>query len=214
MMKRLFSRAIAIGALALGIPALVSVPVTPVHAAQRGDLDRAVQALRAVSTMRADFTQFGRGGQRLTGVMTLKRPGKIRFQYQKDVPVLIVSDGYRLTMIDYEVRQKQVWPVKNSPLGALLDPGADIARFGTLMPTEHPDVVSIRVRDPKHPEYGTMTLIFRRNASTPGGLELGSWVAIDAQNKVTRVVLENQRYGIPVSDNLFRYRDVESRSKR
>ena len=52
----------------------------------------------------------------MTGKLTLKRPGKIRFQYQKDVPLLIVGDGNSLTMIDYEVRQVQRWPVKNSPL--------------------------------------------------------------------------------------------------
>jgi outer membrane lipoprotein-sorting protein len=56
-----------------------------------------VAALRAISTMRADFVQTDRNGQRLTGTLTLQRPGKIRFQYQPGVPLLIVSDGAALT---------------------------------------------------------------------------------------------------------------------
>jgi outer membrane lipoprotein-sorting protein len=207
------ARAMGTGALMLSVPVALVAPATPALAAA-GDLDRAADALRAIETMRADFRQLGRNGQQVTGTMTLKHPGKIRFQYQKGVPMLIVSDGSRLTMIDYEVRQKQVWPVKNSPLGALLDPSRDISRYGKLMPTNHPEVVSVRVNDPKHPEYGTLTMIFRRDSRAPGGLELESWVAVDSQNNVTKVFLENHRYGLAVDDNTFRYKDVESRSPR
>src|SRR3546814_12853090 len=86
------------------------------------------QQLRSTASMVADFVQIDRNGQRLSGTLTLKRPGKIRFQYQKGVPLLIVGDGSRLTMIDYEVKQVQSWPVKNSPLGVLLDPEREIGR--------------------------------------------------------------------------------------
>jgi outer membrane lipoprotein-sorting protein len=189
----------------------------PAHAqaqAQSGALDQAVAALRGISTMRADFIQTDRNGQRVSGVMTLKRPGRIRFQYQQGVPLLIVSDGKALTMIDYEVRQVQRWPIKNSPLGALLDPGRDVSRYGTLQPTADPGVISIEVRDRSHPEYGVITLVFVRNASAPGGLELASWVALDSQNKRTTIRLSNHQYGVPVSDNTFRWNDPRSPSRR
>jgi hypothetical protein len=130
--------------------------------APANDVDRAVDALRAITTMRANFVQTDRSGQSLSGVMTMKRPGKIRFQYERGVPLLIVSDGRALTLIDYEVRQVQRWPIRNSPLGALLDPSKDVARFARLIPTNHSSVVSIEVRDTRHPEYGTITLIFIR----------------------------------------------------
>ena len=57
--------------------------------------------LAAVTTMTADFSQTDRNGQTLTGKLTLKQPGRIRFQYQQGVPLLIVGDGKSLTMIDY-----------------------------------------------------------------------------------------------------------------
>ena len=78
--------------LAVALPVCAILAPTPVVAAE-GDLDRAVAALRGISTMKADFVQTDRSGQTVRGVMTLKRPGKIRFQYEKGVPMLVVSNG-------------------------------------------------------------------------------------------------------------------------
>ena len=201
-------------ALAVCAP-LAATPAVAQGAAQSAaDLDKAVAALRSVTTLVADFTQTDRNGQRLSGVLTLKNPGRIRFQYQRGVPLLIVSDGRALTLVDYEVRQVQRWPIRNSPLGALLDPKRDVARFGRLQPTGNPDVVSVEVRDPAHPEYGVITLIFIRKASAPGGLELASWVALDSQNQRTTIRLTNHRYGVAVADNAFRFNDPRPANRR
>src|SRR3546814_16610373 len=43
--------------------------------------------LKSTSSMTADFVQTDRNGQRLSGKLNLKRPGKIRFTYQKGVPL-------------------------------------------------------------------------------------------------------------------------------
>ncbi|MDP3673904.1 MAG: outer membrane lipoprotein carrier protein LolA [Novosphingobium sp.] len=199
-------RSLAVAALALsGTGAALAPPLAA--QAPSSQLDQAVAALRGISTMTADFIQTDRNGQRLAGQMTLKRPGKIRFQYQKGVPLLIVSDGKALTMVDYEVRQVQRWPISNSPLGVLLDPKRDVTRYGRLIPTGNPAVTSIEVRDRKHPEYGVITMIFVNDSGAPGGLELTSWVALDSQNKRTTMRLANQRYGVAVADNAFAYRD-------
>lgn len=203
---------------ALAVCAPLSLPVLPAQAAApastQGDLDRAVTALRGITTLRADFTQTDRNGQRVSGVLTLKNPGRIRFQYAPGVPMLIVSDGKSLTLIDYEVRQVQRWPIGNSPLGALLDPKRDVARYGKLQPTSDPNVVSIEVRDRSHPEYGVITLVFVREPSAPGGLELASWVALDSQNRRTTIRLSNHQYGVAVPNDTFRYNDPRNSSRR
>jgi outer membrane lipoprotein-sorting protein len=108
----------------------------------------------------------------------------------------------------------QRWPIKNSPLGALLDPNRDVSRFGRLQPTGDPNVVSVEIRDSRHPEYGVITLVFVRNASAPGGLELTSWVALDSQNRRTTIRLSNQRYGVAVTDNDFRWNDPRGPARR
>ena len=191
------------------------IPVSAPAVAQSAfTLDQAVAAVRGISTMKADFAQTDRSGQTLRGELTMKRPGKLRFEYEKSVNMLIVANGSSLNIIDYDVRQVQRWPIKESPLGALLDPSRDLKQFGKLIPTNNSDVVSVEVKDPKKPEYGVMTLIFVRKAGAPGGLELVSWVALDSQNKRTTVRLSNQRYGIAVPDSAFKFRDPRRTTRR
>ena len=200
-------------ALAIGTPAATVTAPTAAVAAQ-GDLDRAVTALRGISTMKADFTQTDRQGQTVAGKLTLKRPGKIRFQYEDGVPLLLVSNGKSLTLIDYEVNQVQRWPISNSPLGALLDPNRDVKRYGKLVPTTNPDVISVEVKDLNKPEYGVITLIFVPSGSAPGGLQLTNWVALDAQNNRTTVRLRNHKYGVAVPDSTFTYKDPRRSTRR
>ena len=194
----------AAAALAFGAPAT---------AQSSGTLASVQSHLKATTSMTADFTQTDRNGQRLSGQLTLKRPGKIRFQYQKGVPLLIVGDGSSLTMIDYEVKQVQRWPVKNSPLGALLDPDRDLTKYAKVMPTTSNDVISVEVKDPKRPEYGTITMVFMRDGSAPAGLRLRGWVALDSQNNRTRIDLSNQKFNVAVADSAFKWTDPRPRSR-
>lgn len=210
---RSFAGVAVSAALAVSVPAAM-LASAPVAQAQTGDLAKAVEALRGISTMRANFVQIDRSGKRVSGVMTLKRPGKIRFQYEKGVPFLIVSDGSAFTFVDYQVRQVQRWPIRNSPLGALLDPKRDVAKYGKLAPVSSPNIVSVEVRDRAHPEFGVITLVFVRKASAPGGLELTSWAALDAQNTLTRVNLSNHQYGVGVPDSTFRFNDPRPANRR
>lgn len=191
----------AIAAITLALPAT----------AQQNTLAQVQAHLRATATMTAAFEQTDRANKTVRGNLTLKKPGKIRFQYEKGVPLLIVGDGSALWFIDYSVRQVSRWPVKNSPLGVLLDPSRDISRYAKVVPTGSADVISIEAHDPKRPEFGRLTMIFQRQASAPGGLMLNGWVALDSQNNRTTVRLFNQRFNAPVSDGAFRWNDPRKR---
>ena len=188
------------------------VAAAPV-AAQAGDLASVQSYLRAVTTMTANFQQTDRAGKVLTGTLTWKQPGNIRFQYQKGVPLLIVAEGGALTFIDYQVRQVQRWPIRNSPLGVLLDPSRDLSRYAKVVPGD-PRLVTVEARDPKHPEYGRITLVLARDAGAPAGLTLQGWVALDSQNNRTTVRLSNQRYGAAVAGNAFRWTDPRRAVRR
>ena len=174
---------------------------------------RVLQHMKAVGTMSATFTQTDRSGGTLTGKLLLKRPGQVRFEYQKDGPLLIVADGRALTMVDYEVKQVQRWPIRNSPLAVLLDPGQDLARFGKIIPTSTKDIISVEVRDPKRPEYGTITMVFIRDGAAPGGLRLRGWVALDSQNNRTRIDLSNQKFNVAVADSAFKWTDPRPKQR-
>jgi outer membrane lipoprotein-sorting protein len=175
--------------------------------AQSGDLGSVSAHLKAVTTMTAGFTQTDRAGKAVNGTLSLKRPGKIRFQYEKGIPLLIVGDGHSLTFIDYSVKQVQRWPIGNSPLGVLLDPSRDMSKFAKIMPTSDPRLVIVEARDSRHPEYGVITLAFVRQATAPGGLMLQGWVSLDNQGNRTSIRLSNQQFNVSVSDQAFKWSD-------
>ncbi len=193
------------------VPALAVALVAPaaIHAQapRQNDLAAVQRHLAAVNTMTANFSQADRNGRVLTGQLTLKKPGKIRFQYEKSVPILIVSDGKSLYFLDYQVGQKQRWPIGNSPLGILLNPARDAPRYAKVVRSTDPNILSVEAYDPKRPEYGRITMIFARQASAPAGLMLQGWVALDAQANRTTVRLSNQRFNAPVADSAFRFNE-------
>jgi outer membrane lipoprotein-sorting protein len=195
--------------LTAGLIALVATaaPAAP------GDLDAVSSHLRNVDSMTARFSQTDRNGKVLTGALTLKRPGKVRFEYQKGVPLLIVGDGKALTFIDYQVAQVQRWPIGNTPLGILLDPNRDIAKFARIMPASSRQAVVVEARDPKRPEYGTITMAFTRRDSAPAGLMLEGWVALDSQGNRTTIRLSDQRFNVAISDKAFKWSDPRRQNR-
>ena len=176
-------------------------------------LDRISNHLRSMNTLTANFSQSDRSGQILNGKLTLKQPGRIRFQYGKEANLLIVGDGKALTMIDYDVNQVQRWPIRNSPLSALLNPERDLKKYAKIIPTRNPGVLSAEIRDPKRPEYGVITMVFQEKAGAPGGLSLDGWVSLDSKNNRTSIRLSNQKYGAAVSNSTFRWNDPRKKRR-
>ncbi|WP_448537487.1 LolA family protein [Sphingobium yanoikuyae] len=199
------------GCRTIGLVAALAMPV--VAQAQGTQLSQVQQHVRALDTMTAQFTQTDRNGRSLTGELKLKRPGKVRFQYEKGVPLLVVGDGKALTMIDYQVRQVTRLPIGSSPLSALLDPDKDISKIASVSSLSDGKTLIIDARDPKHPEHGTYRFSFARVATAPAGLILQGWSVIDPQGNRTVVHLKEQRLNVPVSDNAFKWVDPRPRAR-
>jgi outer membrane lipoprotein-sorting protein len=185
--------------------ALVATIATAAPAQQVGDLKRVEASLAATQSMTASFLQTDGKGRQLAGTLSLKRPGKIRFAYGGGVNMLLVANGKTLNFIDYDVGQKSSWAIAKSPLAVLLSPQPDLGRIARIMPSENAQVVVVRARDARRPEFGTLVLAFIRDGGAPGGLRLEGWTAIDAQNKKTTVRLSGQRYNVAVPDSAFTF---------
>ena len=200
-------------ALAFAPLAFAAAAPAPVAAQAPAGLAQVQAHLRAVQTMTANFTQTGSRGRTLSGTLIIRRPGHIRFDYGRSANMLIVGDGNALTFIDYDVGQRQRWPVNDSPLSVLLNPNQDLSRFAHVV-QDDAQVLMIEARDGRRREFGTITIAFAKSAGAPGGLILQGWSTRDAQNNVTTVRLSDQRFNVPVSDAAFRYREPTRRAPR
>jgi outer membrane lipoprotein-sorting protein len=185
--------------------ALVAAVATAAPAATSGELKAVAASLGATQSMTADFVQTDGKGRQLAGTLSLKRPGKIRFAYGGGVNALLVADGKTLHYLDYDVAQHSKWAIGSSPLAVLLAPNPDLDRIARIVPSNNGQVVVVRARDARRPEFGTLVLAFVRSGGAPGGLRLEGWTAIDAQNKKTTVRLSNQRYNVAVPDSAFSF---------
>ena len=187
--------------------ALAAAPA--IAAAPSPDLARLKAHLGSVQTMTADFTQTDAKGRSDRGTLQMKRPGRIRFEYNGG-DVLLVANGKTLSFIDYSVGQKSSWPLSRTPLGPLLSASPDFNGKAEILPSNDSRVVVARAKSAG--QYGQLTLAFLRNSSAPGGLQLYGWTAVDPQNHRTTVKLSNVRYNIAVPESAFTY--AEPKKKR
>ena len=194
------------------VPALAAIAVAaPAIAASSADLKAVESHLNQTQSMVAQFTQTDGRGRQLSGTLSLKRPGRIRFEYGKGANMLLVGNGKMLSFVDYEVGQKSSWPVAKSPLSVLLSANPDLGRIARVVPSSDPRVVVVRARDARRPEFGTLVLAFQKAPGAPAGLRLEGWTAIDAQNKKTTVRLSGQRYNVAVPESAFTFVEPKRR---
>jgi outer membrane lipoprotein-sorting protein len=189
------------------VPAAI-VAAAPCVAADSGDMTHLKAHITTVRTMTANFVQTDARGRSAAGKMDLERPGKVRFDYGSG-DLLLVADGKTLTLIDYQVGQKSSWPLGRTPLGVLLSNSPDLKGRAQIVESSDPNVVTVRARDPA--QYGSVTLVFLRNGSAPGGLQLYGWTAIDGQNRRTTVKLSDVRYNVSVPQSAFIYAEPKKR---
>jgi outer membrane lipoprotein-sorting protein len=186
------------------MPVAMIAAAAPAAAAESADMTHLRAHISTVQTMTASFTQIDAKGRSSTGSMQLKRPGKVRFQYGSG-DLLLIADGRNLYVLDYQVGQKSRLPLNRTPLGVLLSGSPDLKGRAQVVPSGDPRIVTVRARDPA--QYGSLTLVFMRNASAPGGLQLYGWTAIDGQNRRTTVKLSNVRYNVAVPESAFTFRE-------
>ena len=205
-------RVLGLAAVPLAVAAAVAPAALRAQAARTG-LAQVQAHLRAVQTMTAAFTQTDRRGRALSGTLAIKRPGRVRFDYGRSANMLIVGDGRALVFLDYEVGQRQRWPISDSPLSVLLNPNQDLSRFARVV-QDDTQTLLVEARDPRRREFGTITIGFNKVAGAPGGLVLQGWNTRDAQNNLTTIRLSNQRFNVPVADSAFTYRNPTRRGPR
>lgn len=183
-----------------------------------------LKALRSVQTymedvqsLEADFVQRAPNGNLARGTLYMERPGHIRFDYKDDIPFLVVADGKTLNFIDYEIGQITKWPVKDTPLRALLGNSTDLASINAHIeaePSGLKGLIALAARDADKPELGEITVYFEEAPDLPGGLKLLSWVVLDAKGEITTVELSRQEANIQLAKDLWNFEDPRASAKR
>ncbi|MBY9065916.1 outer membrane lipoprotein carrier protein LolA [Hyphomonas sp. WL0036] len=198
------------------LPALKQAPVSPavstpattqMSAAERGAvLKDAGKALAAVKTARGRFEQTSPDGGFSTGQFAMQRPGKVRFDYDDPVPLLMVSDGTTVALQDSDLETTDRVPLKSTPLSLLLSDRMDFESQADVLDVHRANGrTNITVQDKNGEMEGTLTLVL---SSTDNSL-IG-WNTTDANSGNTSVTLRNVETGAKLNPRLFILRDFDN----
>ncbi len=165
----------------------------------RADLLRIEEYFNSFDTLRARFQQYAVESGTSTGNIYLRRPGRLRVEYDPPVPVVIVADGILVSYYDKDLDQVDQLPLKSSPVWFLLENRVEFDEHVTVTGIER-DAGSLRVSmyQTDDADAGKVTLIFTDNP-----LELRQWTVIDAQGTEVRVGLEQVALGGALANELF-----------
>lgn len=183
-----------------GVQQPETADTNPISAGERETILKAAgDALASAKTAKGRFTQVAPDGSVTSGDFALRRPGRMRFDYDEPTPILIVSDGTTVAMEDSELETVDRVPLASTPLGLILDDElsfetearvTDVRRSGSE--------IAITVEDRSGESEGQLTLFFDSET-----YELLSWRALDANRQTTLVALDDVKTNVSVSPRLF-----------
>ena len=161
--------------------------------------------LNSMTTAQGDFTQINSDGTISTGTVYIKRPGRVRFEYNAPDTGLVIAGAN--TVVIYDTKSNQpptTYPLSQTPLSIILARNVNLNQ--AKMVTGHSydgTATTVTAQDPENPQYGNIQMKF-----TGPSAELRQWIINDGNGSQTTVVLGELKKGGNLSNNLF---DVSKR---
>ncbi len=166
-------------------------------------IDRVETYLNSVKTLSARFLQVDAAGNVSHGQLYLRRPGRLRFEYDAPSPLLLVADGVWLIMHDKELDQVNRFPLYQTPLGVLVDDPVNLREnIEVVEVKESPGILRLKMIDPDLPDEGWIGITF-----TEPPMLLRQWQIKDAQGGVTALSLTDIRVNRKLDPELFVFND-------
>lgn len=200
--------------LFLSVFFLLTALATPVAAAP--DLSKlpevmaAEKYLNGITTLQSRFIQTAHNGQRLPGTFLLKRPGKMRFEYDPPVADFIVADGIFVYYYDAEMKQQSNTPIRRSLANFFLQDELKLSGdIHVSKVAREEGLLFITLMQKDEPLAGSLTLVFEEEP-----LKLKKWRVVDAQGLVTEIDLFSAETNLKLKDRLFYYYDPQRKEPR
>ena len=163
-------------------------------------LDALSSYLNAMTTAESAFIQITDDGSQSTGRMYIKRPGRIRFEYDPPELALVIVGGGQVAVFDPKANAEPTrFPLIHTPLSLVLERTVDLARRDMVVThkSEGP-ITFIVLQDPDRPEYGSIQLMFTDNP-----VQLSQWIVDDNSGSQTQIVLGGWVQGQELPNILF-----------
>ncbi|CUX83687.1 MAG: outer membrane lipoprotein sorting system protein LolA [Roseibaca calidilacus] len=174
--------------LLMSVPALALVRPA---LADRIPLDEISRYFNSFTTAEGEFTQINPDGSLATGRIYIRRPGRVRFEYDPPEESLVMAGGGQVAIFDGRSNQGPTqYPLSRTPLNLILEETVDFGNRDMIV--DHMDdgtTTTVVAQDPENPQYGSIRLVFSAQPT-----ELRQWVVRDDTGAETTVILGNMRF--------------------
>lgn len=191
---------------ALATVLLLAVPA----AAEKLSLNAISAYLNSIDTAQGDFTQYNSDGSVSKGRLFIKRPGRMRFEYNPPEKSVVIAGGGTVAIFDGKSNSTaEQFPLRQTPLNLILEKTVNLARRNMVVGhTSDATTTTVIAQDPDHPDLGTIRMVF-----TARPTELRQWVITDQSGAETRVVLGKLTTGMNFKPSLFSIQFEENRRR-
>ena len=151
-------------------------------------------------TASSPFTQINDDGTISTGRILIRRPGRIRFEYNPPDASLVMAGQGQVAVFDAKSNQPpERFPLSRTPLFLILAKDVNLDRANMVVGhTDDGTATTVVAQDPEHPEYGNIQLVFTGNP-----VELRQWIVTDGAGSRTTVILGDLQLGGRMRAKLF-----------
>lgn len=173
-------------------------------------VQRVENYLNSLQTLSSRFVQLSDGGETVEGQFYLRRPGRLRLEYDDPVPIVMVTNGLSLLYFDKELRESTYIPLSKTPLWFLIREEVALYEETRIIRAEETKgAVKIELTADNDSLGAKMSLLFSNNP-----LAFKKWEIVDQQGITTRVALLDPVYNNPIDDEHFSTKDLNLPSRR
>ena len=151
-------------------------------------------------TFQADFHQFSDDGSVASGVIFIKKPGRLRIDYERPEDLLILASGGQLAIFDPKGDPEPTsFPLNVTPFSIVLKSQINLVGSSNILSHDYNHgETSLSLFDPKYPERGHIKLIF--SGETP---ILDRWLIQDESGNITLMSIERYEENISLGEMQF-----------
>ena len=150
--------------------------------------------------LKADFSQTNPDDTISSGKILIKRPGRMRFEYNKPDKTLVLVSAGALAIFDPKGDEDPIiYPIKNNPISLILKGEVDLLNSGIVAKYKvSAEKAILTIRDPKKPQRGSVELVLV--GTKP---ELEKFSIKNENGSSTSISLKDIEYPKKLNETLF-----------
>jgi outer membrane lipoprotein-sorting protein len=157
--------------------------------------------INSIRTLKARFVQSNPNGSVVQGTLYVRRPGRMRFEYDAPSQLKIVADGYQVTMWDIATKDFGQWPIGWTAASFLVKEPLSLSGDLQVEKTERSDgMLHVTMSQAKKAQEGKVIVRLGENP-----MVLRGWTIIDNRGNQVNVSLQDVQSGLQLADSLFKF---------